>query len=65
MKKSKIMKESAMKQFDLLLPDDFKEPYRNALGKCEDSVKGISGNCEVAYAFTQCFYKNNEKFLFP
>lgn len=65
MKKSKIMKDAALKQFDLLLPDDMKEPYRNAMDVCQDIGKGVSGNCEVAYALTQCFFKNNDRFLFP
>lgn len=65
MKKSKVLKDAALKQFDLLLPEELKEPYRNALEICKDAAKGITGQCEVAYAFTQCFAKNNDRFLFP
>lgn len=65
MKKSKVQLEGALKQFDLLLPDDYKEPYKNSLIKCKDEGKGNKDACEVAYAILQCFYKNNDKFVFP
>lgn len=65
MKKSKIMVEAALKQFDLLLPDDMKEPYKNAMNICKDSTKGVKDSCEAAYTLTQCFFKNNDKFMFP
>lgn len=65
MKKSKVMVEAALKQFDLLLPDDMKEPYKTSLNICKDSTKGVKDNCEAAYILTQCFFKNNDRFLFP
>lgn len=65
MKKSKILYESAIKQFDLLLPDDMKEPYKNSLNVCKDVIKGIKDGCEAGIILVQCFFKNNDKFIFP
>lgn len=64
MKKNKITYDSALKQFDVLLPDDYKEPYKHALSVCKDSTGGVKNACDAAYNFVQCFYKNNSKFTF-
>lgn len=65
MKKAKVQVEGALKQFDVLLPDDYKETYKNSLLTCKDVAKGLKDPCEAGYAITECFYKNNDKFLFP
>lgn len=64
MKKSKINYDSAMKQFDLLLPDDMKEHYKSALTICKDVVNGEKNPCEAAYKVVVCFRDNNPKFTF-
>lgn len=64
MKKSKINYDAAMKQFDLLLPDDYREPYKSALTTCKDSSAGVKDPCEAAMALLKCFYANNSKFTF-
>lgn len=64
MKKSKINYEAAMKQFDLLLPDDYKEPYKSALTTCKDAANGEKNPCEAAYKLLICFKDNNPKFTF-
>lgn len=64
MKKSKITYESAMRQFDVLLPEDYKEPYKHALDACKDSTGGVKNPCDAAYNFIKCFYNNNPKFNF-
>lgn len=64
MKRSKVNYDSAMKQFDLLLPDDFKEPYKNALTLCKDVAPGEKNPCEAAYKILICFRDNNPKFTF-
>lgn len=64
MKKSKINYEAAMKQFDLLLPDDMKEPYKSALTKCKDVSNGEKNPCEAAYKLLICFKDSNPKFTF-
>lgn len=53
-----------MKQFDLLLPDDMKDPYKNALTTCKDSANGEKNACEAAYKLLTCFAANNPKFSF-
>lgn len=64
MKKNKITYESAMKQFDTLLPEDYKQPYKDALTKCKDSTGGEKNACDASYKFLKCFYENNSKFTF-
>lgn len=64
MKKNKVAYDSAMKQFDVLLPADFKEPFKTGLGKCKDATGGVKNACDAAYNFLKCFYENNSKFTF-
>lgn len=64
MKKAKVNFAAAMKQIEILLPDELKEPNRNALTICKDSTQGIKDNCEAGYALVKCLYKNNPKFVF-
>lgn len=64
MKKSKVNFDAAMKQFDTLLPDDFKDPYKAALTMCKDSANGEKNACEAAYKLVLCFKDNNPKFTF-
>lgn len=64
MKKSKVNYDAAMKQFDLLLPDDMKEPYSAALTRCKDVTNGEKNSCEAAYKLLMCFKDNNPKFTF-
>lgn len=65
MKKNKINMEGALKQFDVLLPDSYKDVYKNALNICKDSANGVKNPCDAAFAFTKCFHANNPKFTFP
>lgn len=65
MKKNKLNPEGALKQFDALLPESMKEPYKNALIACKDSLNGIKNPCDAAFAFLKCFQANNPKFAFP
>lgn len=64
MKKSKVNYEGALKQFDVLLPADYKEPFKHGLEKCKDSTGGVKNACEASYNFLKCFYENNSKFDF-
>lgn len=59
MKKNKVNYDSAMKQFDTMLPDDIKDDYKNALTTCKDATGGEKNACEAAYKFILCFHKNN------
>ncbi|XP_031634691.1 uncharacterized protein LOC116347991 [Contarinia nasturtii] len=64
MKKNKVTYESAMRQFDVLLPEDYKEPFKTALGKCKDATGGAKNPCEASFNFLKCFYQANPKFTF-
>lgn len=64
MKKNKVTYESAIKQFDALLPDDYKEPYKKGLTICKDATGGVKSAPEAAYNVLKCFYANNPKFTF-
>lgn len=64
MKKSKINYEAAMKQFDMLLPDEMKGPYLSALTTCKDAANGEKNACEAAFKLLICFKDNNPKFTF-
>lgn len=49
---------------DVLLPDDYKEPYKTALDKCKDSTGGAKNPCDAAYNVLVCFHAHNSKFTF-
>nr|AYN70628.1 odorant-binding protein 19a1 [Bactrocera minax] len=65
MKKGKFLYESSLKQVDLLMPDSYKDDYRNGLGKCKDVANGIKNNCDASYAVLICLRDNISKFVFP
>lgn len=64
MKKNKITYESAVRQFEGLLPEEYKAPYKHALDACKDATGGAKNQCDVAYNFLKCFHDNNTKFTF-
>lgn len=64
MKKNKVNYDSAIKQFETLLPDEYREPYKMALTICKESAVGIKDNCDAALAMLKCFHANNPKFTF-
>lgn len=62
MRKNKVQFDSAMKSFDTLLPDEWKEDYKNGLNACKDAAGGEKNACEVAYKMILCNAKNNPRF---
>lgn len=64
MKKNKVNFEQTMKQFDALLPEDYKGPWKNAMTICKDKVPVVKNACDFAYAIVICFAENNPKFTF-
>lgn len=64
MRRNKVTADSAMKQFDTLLPEDYKQPYKHALEMCKDATGGAKNPCDAAFSFLKCFYDNNPKFTF-
>ncbi|XP_053951183.1 general odorant-binding protein 19a-like [Anastrepha ludens] len=65
MKKGKFLLESSLKQVDLLMPDDYKDEYRNGLTNCKDAANGIKNNCDASYALLICMRDQIKKFMFP
>lgn len=49
MKKAKINYAAAMKQIDVMLPDDMKDLYKASLTACKDSTNGMKDACEVRF----------------
>lgn len=64
MKKNKVTYDSAIRQFDALLPEDYKGPYKHGLEKCKDATGGAKNACDAAYNVLICFRDNNSKFTF-
>lgn len=64
MRKSKINYDAAMKQFELLLPDNLKDSYKSALTTCKDAPGGEKNACESAYKFAVCFADANPNYRF-
>lgn len=49
MKKTKLNYDAAIKQIDMMMPDDMKEPNKKALTMCKDSINGVKDPCEVEF----------------
>lgn len=64
MKKNKILFDAAKRQFDVLLPDEYKEPWKHALEVCKDGTGGAKNPCDAAINFVKCFRDNNPLFTF-
>lgn len=62
MKKNKVNFEQTIKQFDALLPEEYKEPWIHALTVCQEEVRVVKNPCESAYNIVTCFHANNDKF---
>lgn len=63
MKKTKVNYEAAMKQIDIMMPDEMKEPNKNALTACKDTTAGMKDPCEAGYTMIQCIVKVNPDFV--
>lgn len=64
MKKNKFLHEETTRAFNTLLPEDYKEPWKNAVTVCKDEIKVVRNQCDLALNIIQCFHKNNPKFTF-
>ncbi|VVC94441.1 unnamed protein product [Leptidea sinapis] len=65
-KNGKLNYEAAMKQADLLLPDEIKEPTKAAITACRKVPDSYKDLCEASFHVTKCIYKENPSvFFFP
>uniref|UniRef100_A0A3G2YUY2 OBP11 n=1 Tax=Corythucha ciliata TaxID=369451 RepID=A0A3G2YUY2_CORCT len=65
-KNGKLNYEAAMKQMDIMLPNEIKEPAKAALTSCRKVPDGYSDICEAAFHTTKCIYNENpDIFFFP
>nr|ALS03863.1 odorant-binding protein 15 [Ectropis obliqua] len=65
-KNGKLNYEAAIKQADLLLPDEIKEPAKESITVCRKVSDQYKDICEASFHTTKCIYNNNPAaFYFP
>ncbi|XP_046967870.1 general odorant-binding protein 72-like [Vanessa cardui] len=65
-KNGKLNYEAAMKQADLLLPDEIREPAKEAITACRKIADSYKDICEASFYVTRCIYNHNPSvFYFP
>ncbi|CAH2090303.1 unnamed protein product [Euphydryas editha] len=65
-KNGKLNFEAAIKQADLLLPEEIKEPAKEAITACKKVADSYKDVCEVSFFVTKCIYNHNPSiFYFP
>nr|AFG73000.1 odorant-binding protein 2 [Cnaphalocrocis medinalis] len=66
MKNGKPNYEAAIKQVDLLLPEEIKQPAKEALAACKKVPDAHKDPCDAAFHVTKCIYNHNPSiFFFP
>ncbi|KAH8295917.1 hypothetical protein KR018_000695, partial [Drosophila ironensis] len=66
-KKGKFQLDQTLKQLDIMLPDHYKDEYKQGIHKCKDATVGLKNapNCDPAHALLSCLKENISIFLFP
>ncbi|XP_030381612.1 general odorant-binding protein 19a [Scaptodrosophila lebanonensis] len=64
-KKGKFLYESTLKQVDIMMPDNYKDEYRQGVNLCKDAAVGIKNNCDAAYTLLICLKGKIKVFVFP
>uniref|UniRef100_A0A0K8TUB9 Odorant Binding Protein n=1 Tax=Epiphyas postvittana TaxID=65032 RepID=A0A0K8TUB9_EPIPO len=65
-KNGKLNFETALKQADMLLPEEIKEPAKAALTACRKVPEQYKDICEASFHVTKCIYNQNPGiFYFP
>ncbi|CAG4996559.1 unnamed protein product [Parnassius apollo] len=65
-KNGKVNYEAAIKQADLLLPEEIKEHAKAALTACRKVPDSYNNICEAAFYMTKCVHRENPAaFFFP
>ncbi|XP_053608379.1 general odorant-binding protein 72 isoform X1 [Plodia interpunctella] len=65
-KNGKLNFDAALKQVDLLLPEDLKEPTKEAMTACRKVPDAYKDICDASFHVTKCIYNHNPAiFFFP
>lgn len=64
MKKKKFRFEQTTRAFNVLLPEEYKEPWKNAVSACKDEIEVDEDQCDFALSMVRCFHSNNPKYTF-
>ncbi|KAH8265844.1 hypothetical protein KR038_005187, partial [Drosophila bunnanda] len=66
-KKGKFQLDATLKQMEIMLPDSYKDEYRQGIHLCKDSTVGLKNapNCDPAQALLSCLKSNIKVFVFP
>ncbi|XP_059062345.1 general odorant-binding protein 72-like [Achroia grisella] len=65
-KNGKLDYPSALKQVDLLLPDEIKQPAKDAIIACKKVSDPYKDICDAVFHVTKCIYNHNPGiFYFP
>ncbi|XP_026752548.2 general odorant-binding protein 72 [Galleria mellonella] len=65
-KNGKLNFEAALKQADLLLPEEIKQPAKDAIVACRKVPDGYKDICDAVFHVTKCIYNQNPAiFYFP
>ncbi|XP_039756858.1 general odorant-binding protein 72-like isoform X1 [Pararge aegeria] len=65
-KNNKLNYEAAMKQADLLFPEEIKQPAKDAITACKKVSESYKDICEASFYVTKCIYNHNPAiFYFP
>nr|QCF41935.1 odorant binding protein [Athetis dissimilis] len=65
-KNGKLNFDAAIKQADLLLPDEVKEPAKEAILACKKAADPHKDICDASFHVTKCIYNQNPGiFYFP
>lgn len=62
MKRNKVLFDAAKKQMEVLLPEEMKADWLNALSICEKKAEIVKNACDTAYNIMICFQQNNPNF---
>lgn len=62
MKRNKVLFDAAKKQMEVLLPEDAKAVWLNALDICQKKTEIVKNACDTAFNIMVCFKENNPNF---
>ncbi|XP_031634705.1 general odorant-binding protein 72-like [Contarinia nasturtii] len=64
-RKGKLKADLAIKNVNTFLPANMREQWVRGITACKEIGDEITEPCERTFAKVECFYSNNDHFLFP